>query len=217
MCGLIFWPSGLEEGDNTSKKQAHKDSHTRDKEQRPAIYAVLPYMKGVTERLKRAYAKHNVSLFSKPGYTLRNALVRPKDPLLPSEKCGVIYKIACEQCGESYVGETERSLGERTSEHQKSIDNKDCKSALSQHLLRSRHIVTTKPIADTVEIIDQEPRKAHRKVKEAVHIQLEGAKLNRNDGWELPNSYLPLLRKEAGWGTEDPRKSWPSSRNSREN
>ncbi|XP_035665448.1 beta-hexosaminidase subunit beta-like [Branchiostoma floridae] len=43
------------------------------------------------------------------------------------------------------------------------------------------------------------------KIKEAFHIRLEGAKLNRNDGWELPKSYLPLLRKEADGGEEDPR------------
>ncbi|KAI8505591.1 hypothetical protein Bbelb_167800 [Branchiostoma belcheri] len=46
-------------------------------------------------------------------------------------------------------------------------------------------------------ITDQESRKAHRKIKEAVHIQLERAGMNRNEGWE-PKSYLPLLRKEAG-------------------
>ncbi|KAI8519478.1 transcription termination factor 3 [Branchiostoma belcheri] len=39
---------------------------------------------------------------------------------------------------------------------------------------------------------------AHRKIKEAVHIQLERARVNRKEGWELPKSYLPLLRKEAG-------------------
>ncbi|KAI8498218.1 hypothetical protein Bbelb_241620 [Branchiostoma belcheri] len=45
--------------------------------------------------------------------------------------------------------------------------------------------------------IDQESRNPHRKIKEAVHIQLEGAKLNRTEGWELPKTYLPLLRREA--------------------
>ncbi|KAI8496701.1 hypothetical protein Bbelb_253560 [Branchiostoma belcheri] len=86
------------------------------------------------------------------GFTLRNALVRHKDLLSPSEECGVIYKI--------------------------------------------------KPISAIIEIIDQESRNPLRKIKEAVHIQLEGAKLNRTEGCELPNTYLPLLRREAaGDGT----------------
>ena len=29
-------------------------------------------MKGVTERLQRAHQKHNIQLFSKAGYTIRN-------------------------------------------------------------------------------------------------------------------------------------------------
>ncbi|XP_035690028.1 collagen alpha-1(I) chain-like [Branchiostoma floridae] len=49
-------------------------------------------------------------------------------------------------------------------------------------------------------------------------IQIQCAKLNRNDGWELPKSYLPLIRKEAGegglegGGLGDPRKSRAWSR-----
>ncbi|KAI8510666.1 hypothetical protein Bbelb_115820 [Branchiostoma belcheri] len=108
--------------------------------------------------------------------------LKQKDPLAPGEKCGVIYKIKCEECGDVYVGETERSLGERTSEHQKSLHQKDCKSALSQHQLQAGHNITTRPISDIIEIIDQESRNPHRKIKEAVHIQLEGAKLNRTEG-----------------------------------
>ncbi|KAI8482491.1 Titin-like [Branchiostoma belcheri] len=191
-----------EGGENNSRKDrsSKEQSKTGKQEQLPASYLVLPYIQGVTERLKRVYTKHNVSLYSKPGFTLRNALVRPKDPLAPGEKCGVIYKIKCEECGEVYVGETERSLGERTSEHQKSLHQKDCKSALSQHQLQAGHNITTRPISDIIEIIDQESRNPHRKIKEAVHIQLEGAKLNRTEGWELPKTYLPLLRREAAGG-----------------
>ncbi|XP_078698375.1 uncharacterized protein LOC144925943 [Branchiostoma floridae x Branchiostoma belcheri] len=195
-CGYPDW--ALREGDTRKTQQRnHKDTKRGDRGQTPSSFAVLPYIKGTTERLKRVFAKHNVSLFSKPGYTLRNPLVSPKDPLDPSEKFGVIYKFVCEHCGETYVGETERSLGERSGEHQKSIDRKDYKSALSQHQLQTGHRVTTQPILDTIEIIDQEARNAHRKIKEAIHIQLVGAKLNRNEGWELPKPYLPLLRKEA--------------------
>ncbi|KAI8509507.1 hypothetical protein Bbelb_133550 [Branchiostoma belcheri] len=173
-CGCPEW--ALREGHNNSRKDksSKEQSKTGKQEHLPASYLVLPYIHGVTERLKRVYAKHNVSLYSKPGFTLRNPLVRPNDPLAPSEKCGVIYKIKCEECGEVYVGETERSLGERTSEHQKSLQQKDCKSALSQHQLQAGHNITTSPISDIIEIIDQESRNPHRKIKEAVHIQLEG-------------------------------------------
>ncbi|KAI8515711.1 hypothetical protein Bbelb_065240 [Branchiostoma belcheri] len=117
--GYLEW--ALKEGYNNSGENRNKDRTSQNKERHPASYAVLPFIKGVTERLKRAYSKHNASLFSKPGYTLRNAL-----------------------------------------------------------------------------IIDQGSRKAHRKIKEAVHIQFERVGMNRNEGWELAKSYLPLLRKEAG-------------------
>ncbi|KAI8487041.1 hypothetical protein Bbelb_353010, partial [Branchiostoma belcheri] len=87
------------------------------------------------ERLNRAYDKHNVNLYSKPGFTLRNALVRANDPPAPIVR-------------------------------------------------------------------NQESRNPHRKIKEAVHIQLEGAKLNRTEGWELPKTYLPLLRRETTGGAD---------------
>ena len=80
-------------------------------------------MKGVTERLYRAYKQHNIQLFCKAGYTIQN-VVHPKDPLDMEKKCSVIYEIKCEECGELYLGEMERSLIERTQEHDKSVLNK---------------------------------------------------------------------------------------------
>ena len=44
-------------------------------------YAVLPYMTGITERLQRTFRKHNIALYAKAGFTNRNAMVSPQDPL----------------------------------------------------------------------------------------------------------------------------------------
>ena len=104
-----------------------------------------------------------------------------------------------------YVGETERSLGERTLEHQKFLDWGDCKSALSQHQMQTGYAVTKRPIMGKMQILDQEPRNTHRKIKEAIQIKLNQASLNRNEGWHIPDVYLPLLRRQVG-GTPELRK-----------
>ena len=74
--------------------------------------------------------KHSTNCYSKAGQTIKQMLVRPKDPLDPSEQCGVVYESDCDVCGEVYVGETGRYLGERIAEHQKSMEKQDQKSAL---------------------------------------------------------------------------------------
>ena len=64
---------------------------------------VLQYMKVVTERLQRAYKKHNIQLFCKARYTIRNAVVHLKDPLDLDEKCEVVCECKCEESGQLYV------------------------------------------------------------------------------------------------------------------
>ena len=85
-------------------------------------------MKGVTERLLRAYKKHGIQLFCKAGYTTRNAVVCPNDHVEPEEKCGIVYECKNEEYGQLYVGVMERSLGERAQEHDKSVKEGDSKS-----------------------------------------------------------------------------------------
>ena len=154
-------------------------------------------MKGVSERLQRSFKKRNISLYHKAGQTLRQLLVHPKDKMEPQEQCGVVYEHGCGVCGEVYIGETGRSLGERTEEHEKSIKKCDCTSALSQHQDKTGH-VTKLPLIDKMKIMEKEPREKHRKVLEAINIQLKGASLNQNKGTDLPVVYLPLLKEEEG-------------------
>ena len=77
------------------------------------------------------------------------------------------------------------------------------KSALSQHQVMTGHKVLNKPMIEGIRVIDSENRNLHRKVKEAIHIKLRGATLNRTGGYDLPDLYLPLLREETmGAGRE---------------
>ena len=67
---------------------------------------------------------------------------------------------------------------------------KGSKSALGQHLAKTRHKLLNKPVTEGIRVIDNEPRNKHRKVKEAIHIKLRGATLSRTGGYDsLPSTY----------------------------
>ena len=82
------------------------------------------------------FRKHDISLHSKLGYTLRQALVAPKDKLSSGENQGVIYSVRCQGCD---VGETERKLSSRMREHRTSVTKGNVKSAVSTYNLRIGH------------------------------------------------------------------------------
>ena len=52
--------------------------------------AVLPYIKGVLEFLRRCLQHHGIRTVFKSDTTLRSHLVRPKDALEPSKQDGVV-------------------------------------------------------------------------------------------------------------------------------
>ena len=71
----------------------------------------------------------------------------------PNEQCGVVYETECQVCGERYIGETGRSLGERVEEHEKSVAKSDSKSAFSQHQEITGHVVQAPPLIEHMKII----------------------------------------------------------------
>ena len=90
----------------------HPKSTTEDTEEpqnEKKIYASMPYIKGILERLQRAFKSHEVTLIHKPVNSLRSQLVHVKDTT-NLKKCGTVYQIHCEKCNKEYVGETARSL-----------------------------------------------------------------------------------------------------------
>ena len=73
-CGYPNW--ALKEGQktNTKKDTSKVKSNNPDSSATPRRrHIVLPYVKGIVERLQRVYKKNNIALHSKAGYTIRQA------------------------------------------------------------------------------------------------------------------------------------------------
>ena len=96
---------------------------------------------------------------------LRQALIAPKDPLKPNERCGVVNSVKGDTCDEEYVGETGRPLSTRMKEHQCSI------RTLSQLWRSVLKIIGHKFDSDSMKIIDNENNEKIRKEVEAIHIR----------------------------------------------
>ena len=59
---------------------------------------VLPYVKSLSEQLRRCLQQQGVHAVFKSETTLRSQLVRPEDAVDPAKQDGVVYRIPCE-CG----------------------------------------------------------------------------------------------------------------------
>jgi hypothetical protein len=139
---------------------------------------------GVTEVLSRKIRKRGVSVHSKPINTIRSKLVAPKDRTKKMDKSGVVYQLKCSECDEDYVGETERKLQKRVSEHHKHS------SPFGEHLLEHSHHLEN----DNIRVLDREQRWFQRGVKEAIYINALTLILNRDWGrHQLPATYTSLI------------------------
>jgi hypothetical protein len=167
-------------------------------QKRPPI--VIPYIKGVSEQLRRIYKTHHIPTYFKPINTLRQLLVHPKDKLDKERTVGPVYHITCEDCSANYIGESERSLKARFQEHQRPSSTT---SEVSRHIHQDHPDHTVK--IENTKVLAVEPRWFERGVKEAIYIKLNRPTLNRDSGRHyLPAVWTNLLRNYSDRGARTP-------------
>ena len=71
---------------------------------------VLPYVKGVTERISRVLKSYDVAAACSPHNTIRNELAHPKDKCDQLNTTHAIYEALCRNCDLVYIGETGRKF-----------------------------------------------------------------------------------------------------------
>ena len=100
-------------GHMQSKCKHRRSPHPRQKPNTGIV--VIPYMQGIAESFKKICGKYGIQTYFKVNTTVKQVLMKPKDQDPKDKKRGVIYSYQCMDiaCGEEYIGETSRTLGER--------------------------------------------------------------------------------------------------------
>ena len=124
----------------------------------PRSIVTLPYIKGLSETVRRILAPLDIKVVFHPLNTLCSLLVHPKDPVSMDQHKGVVYQIPCGGCPKVYVGQTGRTLKHRLTEHCRALYIGDvASSAVAEHALSTGYPVDL----SQSEVIDSQPFSPH--------------------------------------------------------
>ena len=122
------------------KPVTSSDTPDEDEKDPATGFAVIPYIQGVTEPIKRILNSHNVKVAQKPFQTLGHIFAKPKDPVTKEQRTDAIYSVPCNDCDHEYIGQTKRQFDTRLKEHQKVVFfRKKENPALSGHTCLTNH------------------------------------------------------------------------------
>ena len=180
------------------EKEVEQDKQDKTQKGKRKYPVTIPYIKGFSEEYRRVLGGYGVPTYFKPTNTLRQLLVRPKDPLKTESVAGPVYRIPCaggpsEGCESSYVGETERVMGKRFAEHRRPSSSDTSEVARHIHRDHPEHTVDM----EKAQILATEPRWFERGVKEAIYIRALKPDLNKDAGrYNLPAVWNNTIEKK---------------------
>ena len=87
---------------------------------------------GTSETIARILKPFNIQIAHKPTRTLQHLLTNIKDKDDPKDSQGTVYRIRCNDCNGTYIGETGRTLTTRLGEHQTTTDKEDLTNNIAQ-------------------------------------------------------------------------------------
>ncbi|XP_018406344.1 PREDICTED: uncharacterized protein LOC108782548 [Cyphomyrmex costatus] len=154
---------------------------------------VIPFIPSISKGFKRISKIFDTKLVFKSFNKLDKFIRAQKDTLPKEQNKNVIYKIACNSCDATYVGQTGRRLKTRIAELKNHINHKtDTHSVITEHRLKCNHDFKW----DDIKILDCERCLNRRLVSEYIHIHLQNKGLNRqNDTDGLHHNYKVILNE----------------------
>ena len=158
----------------------------QESQESPRGYASIPYIKGVSERVRRVLSRENVRTTFKPVKTLGSIFKKPKDRPATNQIKGIVYKVKCKTCDFAYVGESKRSWNSRGAEHKPGTRSNN-ESAIRFHAETTDHDIHP----DYVEILERNVNnRKQRLFLEALHSIQDINCVNEHV--QFPQVYLTL-------------------------
>ena len=166
-------------------QQLREATDIQEKEIRISIN--LPYVEGISEKLRRILRSHKIRSTFYTEITLRKLLCKPKDRVATEDKNDIVYKIDCSNCLAVYFSESKRSLKSRSDEHKRSVRSCDCdKNEIAKHCWEADHNFNW----DQKKVIEGESRLIPRKIKETIDSLKNPNHINKIS-YMLPETWLP--------------------------
>ena len=153
-------------------------------------FAIVPYIQGIAEPIRRVLNNCGIRVALKPFQTLRRIFAKPNDRVPADQKTHAVYSIPCGGCEKVYLGQIKRQFCTRLKEHQRAVSNfNSSKSALAERVCETSHNIAW----EDSRIITTNNCYGQRFCLEAWHINASPGALNRDDGSHLPQEYLHLF------------------------
>lgn len=165
------------------------------------IFYKLPYITGLTEQLKTTIEKHITSdhkkivVAQKCCNTIKTKYFsKLKAKSEDNLKSSIVYRIPCNVCDKSYIGQTSRYLKDRLREHkndEKKFRLKTNPTALVQHRQDTGHTFNF----ENTSILDRQENYKKRIISEMINIKKNNTVNKRTDIENLSASYFNIIDK----------------------
>lgn len=152
---------------------------------------VLPYIKGLSEEVRRIMNGHGLDVLYTVPRKLDCLISKGKDQLPANKRTNVIYKLTCNDCSACYIGQTKRYLETRIKEHFKDIKKHESNySVVSNHRASYNHDFNW----SAVFILHNESNFKKREIGEMIYIKKHKDSINlQKDTDNLNSIYDSIL------------------------
>ena len=158
-------------------------------EEKPKFLCLL-YVRNLSERIERSCKDLNVKIVFQSHRTMRTILTSVKNKPAEEKVKGVVYQVDC-SCGDTYIGETGRTLEVRLMEHMRAVKTQQSTNGIAVHVKETGHDIQW----NNAQVLEQEPMWWKRRYKEALRIQAENNTMNLDQGLQLSSIWSTLTQQ----------------------
>ena len=106
-----------------------------------SLFVVLPYVRGISERISQVLLNNSIEVVYKPFCVLRMCFPSSKDKPSALQCRGVVYKVGCIDCNFVYYGQTDRAFETKLKEKKRAVRVEDNNSKVVHHVNQFVHSI----------------------------------------------------------------------------
>ena len=194
----VFIENGYDEGRLDKIIKVTEKKKARKKESSDKRYASLPWVPGLSQKLKKIFRKADCVISFKSPRNLESILTSKNKPQLPRNSQPGVYFVPT-GCRSGYTGETKKQVRTRNTEHEEAVFKGETKNdAIAEHQASCNCTIDF----EKTKTVAVEPVWFRRKVREALEIRRlktgpqQSTGLNRDLGdYVTSNTWSALLDK----------------------